>query len=101
MADPPGVAVGQQVGQCSVDGRARLAEDACQLRLVDERHPTKGVEQLSFRERQVKVLISWVVPRLFKRSNRLVRLLRYVVLSPVGHVGGQQRLEELSVVRNP
>ena len=44
VADPPGVAVGQQVGQCSVDGRVRLAEDACQLRRVDERRPAEGVK---------------------------------------------------------
>ena len=37
VADPPGDAVGQQAGQAAVDGRVRLAKDACQLHRVDER----------------------------------------------------------------
>ena len=44
MAHTPSYAVSQQVGQCSVDGRVRLAEDARQLRRVDERHPAEGIE---------------------------------------------------------
>ena len=46
-ADPSGDVLGQQVGQMAVDSRVRLAQDARQLRRVDERHPAEGVEQLS------------------------------------------------------
>ena len=48
MADPPGDAVGQQVGKTAVNGRVRLAKDERQLRRIDERHPTERVEHLSF-----------------------------------------------------
>ena len=44
VAHPPGDAVGQQAGQSAVDRGVRLAEDACQLRRVDERHPAEEVE---------------------------------------------------------
>ena len=55
----------------------------------------------SFGERQARVLISWVVPQQFKGSNGFALLLRYVVLSPVGHMSTHQSLEEFPVVRNP
>ena len=44
MTHPADDAVGQQVGQGAVDGRVRLAEDARQLRRVDEGRPAEGVE---------------------------------------------------------
>ena len=50
MAHPPDDAIGQQVGQGAVDRRVRLAEDARQLRRIDERRPAEGVEQLSIGE---------------------------------------------------
>ena len=50
VAHPPDDAVGQQAGQGSVDSRVGLAEDARQLRRVDERHPAEGVKHLSFGE---------------------------------------------------
>ena len=59
MAHPPGDAVGQQAGQGSVNGRVRLAQDACQLRRVDERRPAEGVEQLSFGDCHVLRLQTW------------------------------------------
>ena len=46
VAHAPDNAVGQQVGQGSVDGRVRLAQDARQFRRVDERHPAEGVEEV-------------------------------------------------------
>ena len=58
MTHPPDDAVGQQAGQGAVDGRMGLAQDARQLRRVDERHPAEGVEQLSFGECHVRVLVS-------------------------------------------
>ena len=57
MAHPPHDAVRQQAGQGSVDGCVGLAEDACQLRRIDERLPDEGVEQLSFGESQVRILL--------------------------------------------
>ena len=53
VAHPPDDAVGQKASQGAVDSRVGLAEDACQLCRVDERHSAKGVEQLSFGERHV------------------------------------------------
>ena len=50
MTHPPDDAGGQQAGKVPVDRRVRLAEDARQFRRVDERHPAKGVEQLSVGE---------------------------------------------------
>ena len=50
MAHPPDDAVSQQAGQGSVDGRVRLAQDARQLRRVDEWHPAEGVKHLSVRD---------------------------------------------------
>ena len=44
----PTMPLGQQAGQGSVDGRVGLAQDARQLRRVDERRPAEGIEQLSF-----------------------------------------------------
>ena len=50
MAHTPSDAIAQQAGQGSVDRGVGLAEDARQLRRVDERHPAEGVEQLSVGE---------------------------------------------------
>lgn len=50
---PPDDAVGQQVAQGSVDPGVRLAEDAHQLRRIDEGPPAEGIEQLSFGNRHV------------------------------------------------
>ena len=44
MAHPPDDAGGQQVGQGSVNRGVRLAQDACQLRRIDERRPAEEVE---------------------------------------------------------
>ena len=41
---PPDDALGQQVGQVAVDSRVRLAEDARQLRRIDEGRPAEGIE---------------------------------------------------------
>ena len=41
-----------------------------------------------------------VDPQQFKGSNGVVLLLRYLVLSPVGHVRCHERLEELAMVRH-
>ena len=101
VVHPSHDAFGQEGAQGSVDRGVRLAEDVRQLRRIDEWRPAEGVEQLSFGERQVRVLISWVVPQLFKGSNGFALLLRYLVLSPVGHMSTHQSLEESPVVRNP
>ena len=53
VAYPPDDALGQLVGQGSVDCGVRLAEDARQLRRIDEGRPAEGVEQLSFGDRHV------------------------------------------------
>ena len=39
--------VGQQARQGAVDRGVGLAEDACQLHRIDERHPAEEVEQPS------------------------------------------------------
>ena len=44
VTHPPDDAVGQQVGQGSVNRGVGLAEDARQFRRVDERHPAEGVK---------------------------------------------------------
>ena len=44
MAHAPGDAVGQQVGQYSVDRGVRFAQDACQFRRIDERRPAERVK---------------------------------------------------------
>ena len=56
VADPPDDALGQQVGQVSVDRGVGLAEDVRQLRRVDEGRSAESVEQLSFGKSQVGVL---------------------------------------------
>ena len=48
VAHAPDNALGQQGGQGAVDRRVRLAEDACQLRRIDEWRPAEGVEHLLF-----------------------------------------------------
>ena len=53
VARPSHDAIGQQVGQGSVNGRVRLAQDACQLRRVDERHPAERIEHLPVGEGHV------------------------------------------------
>ncbi len=44
MADAPGDAVGHQPRQCTVDGRARLAQNTRQFRRIDERHLAEGTK---------------------------------------------------------
>ena len=58
VADPPGDAVGQQVGQGAVDRGVWLTEDACQLCRIDERHPAEDVEHLSVGEGHIRVPVS-------------------------------------------
>lgn len=53
VAPPSHDAFCQQVAQGSVDRRVRLAEDARQLRRVDERRPAEGVQQLLVGEAHV------------------------------------------------
>ena len=43
MADAPDDALCQQAGQRTVDGCLGLAQDACQLSRIDERHSAEGV----------------------------------------------------------
>ena len=44
MADPPNDAVGQQVGQGTVDRGMRLAENEGQLRRIDDGRPAEGIK---------------------------------------------------------
>ena len=44
MARAPDDALGQQVGQGSVDCGVRFAENERQLRRIDERRPAEGVK---------------------------------------------------------
>ena len=50
MVYAPDDALGNQIGQDSVDRGVRLAEDERQLRRIDERRPAEGGKQLSIGE---------------------------------------------------